>query len=387
MHLSKEGTREYLRVVFKKPSFLRLVTTLTTFVAFAICRTIVWFARAVDVVLYPGLRNQKVERPIFIFANPRSGTTLLHRLLSLDEERFSTVALYQTIFSSVLTTKIFRGIGRFANTRLGAPLRWIYELFNAPFASRWQGVHEMDLSKPEEDEAVFVLAMHSCTIGLLLPYLDDLPTHTHLDACDAQERQRFMDYYEETLKRAVYADGGNRRYLNKNCFFSPRIRTMHERFPDATFVYMVRNPYDALPSYLNMYRRAWETHSKGQFPADSPEFKALVKMGIGWYRQALSSRDLIPNKQFVVIRYEDLVSDLGGTVERLYRQLGMEMGDGFDAKLQACIAEHERYERPQSYTLADFGLTRQEVYNELRDVFAEFGYPAEPEQLVSEAAE
>ena len=386
MHLNRQGTREYLRVVFKRPRFLRMISTLTTGVAFVVFRTLTWMTRGLDRVLYPELKDQKVEQPIFIVANPRSGTTLLHRLLSLDEERFATMTLYQTVLHAVCTTKFFRAIGRFMDTTLGAPLRWIYELFNAPFASRWQGVHEMDLSTPEEDEAVFVLGMHSCTTALLMPFIDDMQSMMKLDKCDPEERQRFMDYYEETVKRVVYASGGKKRFLNKNVFFSPRIRTMYERFPDATFVYLVRNPCDALPSYLNMFYRAWQSHSRGQFPLDSREFAALVEMGVDWYRYALSCREVIPPEQFVVIRYEDLVSDLRGTVERLYRRLGLEMSDEFVQKLEECVLEHQQYERPASFTLEDFGLTRYDVYRELREVFREFGYKRPP-FTYAEAAE
>lgn len=387
MYLNTQGVRENLRLMFKRPSFLRLLSTLTIGAAFVVVRTSVWLARGLDRVVFRGLKTQKVERPIFIFANPRSGTTLLHRLLSMDEERFSTVALYQTIFPAAVFTKIFRGLGRFMNTWLGAPLRLLFQFFNAPFASRWQGVHELNLGKPEEDECVFLFAQQTPTMGLLLPFIDEMPSQMTLDGRPERERRRFMDYYEETIKRVLHADGGDKRFLNKNVFFSTRIRTMYERFPDATFVYLVRNPYDAVPSFLNMYHRAWTSHSGNKIAVDSPEYAALMRMGFGWYHQALESRKHIPKNRFITIRYEDLVSDLRGTVDTLYQRLGIDMGADFAAKLEACVKEHEAYERPNHYSLKQFGLTRQDIYNELKDVFDEFGYePPMPVPYV-EAAE
>lgn len=224
-------------------------------------------------------------------------------------------------------------------------------------------------------------------MALLLPFIDDMQSQMTLDGRPEKERRRFMDYYEETLKRVLHADGGNKRFLNKNVFFAPRIRTMHERFPDATFVYLVRNPYDAVPSFLNMYYRAWTSHSGKKFSVDSPEFAALAKMGFDWYHHALATREFVPSKNFIVIRYEDLVNDLGGTVEKLYGRLGMEMGNGFVEKLEACVKEHEEYERPNNYRLEDFGLTRQNIYNELKPVFDEFGYEPPMPYPFLEAAE
>ena len=62
--------------------------------------SVAW-GRLLDHVFFPGFRKQAVREPVFITANPRSGTTLLHRLMSLDEERFLPFKLYQTMFPSI----------------------------------------------------------------------------------------------------------------------------------------------------------------------------------------------------------------------------------------------------------------------------------------------
>ena len=62
---------------------------------------LVAFGRALDHVLFPGFRRQPVTQPVFIVAPPRSGTTLTQKLMSLDDERFVHVKLYQTIFPAV----------------------------------------------------------------------------------------------------------------------------------------------------------------------------------------------------------------------------------------------------------------------------------------------
>ncbi|MEO6027282.1 MAG: sulfotransferase, partial [Candidatus Binatia bacterium] len=59
-----------------------------------------------DALLFPGLRKVEVRTPVFIVGHARSGTTLLHRLMSEDEERFSVFLYYELFFPSLLQKKV-----------------------------------------------------------------------------------------------------------------------------------------------------------------------------------------------------------------------------------------------------------------------------------------
>src|SRR5262249_10180537 len=74
---------------------------------FWLCWLIVAVGRILDHLFFPGFRRQEVREPIFIVAPPRSGTTFLQNLMCLDEERFTHVRLYQTIFPAVTYHRIF----------------------------------------------------------------------------------------------------------------------------------------------------------------------------------------------------------------------------------------------------------------------------------------
>jgi hypothetical protein len=51
-----------------------------------------------DEMLFPAYRRVTIGRPILIVGNPRSGTTFLHRVLSLDEERSFDFRMWEIIF-------------------------------------------------------------------------------------------------------------------------------------------------------------------------------------------------------------------------------------------------------------------------------------------------
>ncbi|HEV8551550.1 MAG TPA: hypothetical protein VGQ57_21025, partial [Polyangiaceae bacterium] len=71
----------------------------------------VTLARRLDELLYPGFRRPRLPSPLFVLATPRSGTTYLHRLLALDEERFLSVKLYQTIAPSIALERAIGWLG------------------------------------------------------------------------------------------------------------------------------------------------------------------------------------------------------------------------------------------------------------------------------------
>ena len=71
---------------------------------------VVFVGRMLDHLWFPGFRRQEVRRPVFIIAPPRSGTTLLQKLLAMDDERFVHAKLYQTIFPAVCYQRCFDAI-------------------------------------------------------------------------------------------------------------------------------------------------------------------------------------------------------------------------------------------------------------------------------------
>ena len=78
---------------------------------------------ALDPILFPSLRRVSVRRPVFVVGHARSGTTLVHRLLSQDEGRFSSFRLYELYFPSLLQKKLIRWGAAFDARHLGGSAR------------------------------------------------------------------------------------------------------------------------------------------------------------------------------------------------------------------------------------------------------------------------
>jgi hypothetical protein len=374
--LDRETLRDIRELVLhERPPSLRWMRYFAAYSSlFATVRIAVEAGRMCDEVLYPDYRRQPVEKPTFIFANARSGTTLLHRLMCLDEERFAGFKLYESIFPSI---SYHRLIDRAAalDAPLGGQLHRLVQWVNARQLGGWEGIHTTGLDREEEDECLFVYTLDAPGLLLLFPYVDELPRAYWLDRADPAIRRRVMDYYEDCIKRQLYVRGGGRTFLNKNALFTGRVRSVWEKFPDARFIYLLRHPYETIPSFLSMFYVTWGTHSP-DIPKDSPEIRAFAQLAIDYYRYALECRREIPEEQFLLLQYRDLVANPRETVERVYEHFGLEMSDRYVARLREATSQARSHRSEHTYSLEEFGLTREYIYEQLGDLFEEFGFEA-----------
>jgi omega-hydroxy-beta-dihydromenaquinone-9 sulfotransferase len=145
--------------------------------------------RALDHLLYPGFKRQPVRQPVFIIAPPRSGTTLVQNLLSLDEERFLHLKMYQTIFPAVCFQRLFDGLG-WVDGLLGHPFLRVAGWCEKKWFGGWDDLHKMRLNQPEEDDALFLYAFESEAIFLLFPFVKELWEAGFPDALPSDKRRK-----------------------------------------------------------------------------------------------------------------------------------------------------------------------------------------------------
>lgn len=343
------------------------------FVAWSAFRNLIKGVQSLDDVFYPEWRKQDVSQPIFLVANARSGTTFLHSLMSLDEDRFVTMKLFETIFPSVTAHRVIDAIARSDEEVFGGAFKKLKELTDRTFFGGWKDIHPLGLDRTEEDECVFCYTLHTTTLGLLVPEIDEIEDLMWFDSLPVETRDAFLAYYENVIKRHVFSRAPGKRYLNKNVFMTPRLRSLAEHFPEAQFVYLVRHPYESIGSYLDMFHRAWAVH-RPDVKKNGPEAKALARMAMKQYRYAMTCRDVMGADKLVLVKYDDLVRDPVGTVERVYRDLDMKVSPAFRARLEAATRAHREFKSEHDYALEDFGITREEIYEELSDIFETLGF-------------
>lgn len=281
----------------------------------------------------------KIEKdPIFVIGHWRSGTTLLHELLVLDPQH--TFADTYACFAP----NHFLVSGWWMKPCLQILLPSRRPMDN--MAAGW--------NCPQEDE--FAL----CNLGVHSPYLTiTFPNHPpqdqeYLDLRDApadgvEHWKRMFHWFLRciTLRNP-------KRIVLKSPPHTCRIATLLEMFPKAKFVHIVRDPYVLFPSTINLWKRLYRDQGL-QVPNYEGLEEHVLQTLTRMYDSFERDRHLIGSGQFCEVRYEQLVADPVGQMQKIYEQL--ELGD-FET-VHPAIAEYAASKK-------DYKTNRYQITPEMR---------------------
>jgi hypothetical protein len=302
--------------------------------------------------------------PLFILGHWRTGTTLLHELLILDERHtfpntYQCLAPHHFLLTENVLTRLF----------------WFLMPSRRPMDNM-----EAGWDKPQEDE--FAL----CMLGVPSPYLTiAFPNHPpqdqdafDLDRLPARQLTRWKEAFLLFLHQLSFKDP--RRLVLKSPTHTCRIATLLELFPDARFVHIVRDPYIVFPSTVNLWKSLYTTHG-----LQTPRFDGLEEHVFSTfthlYERLEAGKRLIPAGRFHEVRYEDLVHDPLGEMRLLYERLELGEFDRVRPRLEQYLTAHEGY-KTNRYTALPAAL-QAEITRRWGAVIRRYGYerpaPSEPE--------
>jgi len=325
-----------------------------------------------DWVLFPGLRRQAVVAPVFVVGHARSGTTLLHRLLSEDRERFSCFLLWELYFPSLLQKKVIRWLGRLDRRALRVFFARRIDAFDRRKFAATQDIHAMSFGKPEEDDMVLTYACASGWWIVRLPYMEKLDFY-YADEWPEKRRRRVMKLYAECVRRQLHLNGGGKHHLSKNPTYCGRVESLIETFPDARIVVTMRNPYETIPSLLKLMRRAWELRQWSDAEMTG-SLRVLAGMSFHNYTHPLEVLARHPETKRAIVDYRELVSEPKRVVEEVYAQLGLPVSSGYATALEAEQKRARKHETSHRYSLEEFGLESNAIRSRLAELFERYGW-------------
>lgn len=377
-----------------RPGFLRACRFAGNLLAFGCLELFNTLCLLLDEVFFPGYRRVQIHNPVFIIGNARSGTTFLHRTLSQDADRFFVFRTWEILFPSVLQKKIGSWVGR-VDRVFGSPLKRLIQRIERRTLGEFHDLHPTGLFYPEEDEMLFLHCFSSPFLIFFFPPGEGAPELFHFDrTVDAKRRARLMRFYESCLKRQAYTRGKTKVFLSKNPVFCGKIASLHEMFPGARFVYLVRNPLEAIPSMISECHATCVYAARGSHP--SAAFQELVyDVARTYYRDPLSYLDTHTSCFGVTTRFDELITTPLDTVTSLYDRLGYGITPAFRQVLAIEQAKSRAYRSVHRYALEQFGIPAERIVRDLDGVFTRFGFarsvnsPAVPssEGVTSERAQ
>jgi hypothetical protein len=340
-----------------------------------------------DDFLFPAYRQQPVTRPLFILGNFRSGSTFLHRLLSRDKENFTSLRTWDIFITpSITQRKIAKLVARI-DLQFGKPLRKLIITIDRSSLGRVD-IHRISLFEPEEDENILLHIWSTFFIGVMFPFLDEIPRYQFFDdAIPEKERTRIMLFYRECIQRHLYAVGGKKHFVSKNPAFSAKITTLMEIFPDARIIYLVRNPLDMLPSTVSWLSYVWHVFS---VPLEKyPYRKEILDFTQYWYRHPLDYLDHNPSQNKMIVLYDDLIQKPEKTIHSFYHRFGYTDQLALEQIVRNAVEDIHRFQSEHVYSYEEMGFTREQILASYADIFARFRFdqrePASSTPIIEEA--
>ena len=162
----------YLTFTRRRVTIRRTLFTLFAVGLYLCFRIVVRAGHVADDLFFRGYQQQTVQAPLYIVTFPRSGTTFLHRLMCLDEERFTFLKTYQTLFPSVSVYKLVRLVS-VLDQKIGGPLSKFVDWLDRRAFTGWQNIHPIGLARAEEDEGIFLYPFWTPVLYLLFPFVDE----------------------------------------------------------------------------------------------------------------------------------------------------------------------------------------------------------------------
>lgn len=275
--------------------------------------------------------------PLIVLGLPRSGTTLLHRLLSLAADARSP-ALWEM-------QQPLPGPG--PDERRNQSLREIKRF--KKFAPEIDAKHHVDVDEPEEDFFLLDSSFWSFSFWVMAP------VYGYLDWFLKQDPRPGYRVYREHLQ-LLQAGSPEKLLTLKAPVHTGYVETLLETVPNAMIVQTHRDPVSVTCSINSlMYTlQSYLTESldvRRAATANTEIFAHLVERNIE------ARRRIAPNR-ILDVRYPDLTADPVATVKRIYIHFGLPFDDAFEARMRAWMAERPRHRfGKHEYAAEDFGMT------------------------------
>jgi hypothetical protein len=316
---------------------------------------------------HPAVRDERIERPVFILGLPRTGTTLLSYLLAQDAASRSLMRWEAMSSVPPPHRDAFDSDPRIAEARDGQVM---LDALNPGF----KAIHYEAPDGPTECVAVFSQDFKS----VLWETVANVPSYGEwLNRADYTSAYA----YHRQVLQLLQSDAPG-RWMLKSPGHCLALDALLATYPDASFIVTHRDPIAVVASTCSLVNSLSGTFSD----ADHREYVAqhwpavLVEMT----RRVDDFRDRHPDLdgRFFDLPYDQLVADPVAAARRIYDHMGTELTADVESAMAAYAADNRqgKYGR-HSYTLDELGLDRGQLDEQFAAYRARHDIPRPREQM------
>jgi hypothetical protein len=296
-----------------------------------------------DRQLYPDIRRQEIRDPLFIVGLPRSGTSVLHRLLAADPAHRSPLMWEVRSPSPPTRHDEKRRIQR--ATQSCNFFNWL--------APTFRYVHTVGAEIPQECVSLMTPTFLSDQFDAMY-YVPSYRTWFF-----RQDLRPAYKYHRRFLQHLQFRRAARRWILKAptHMFALPALLSV---YPDARFVQTHRTPVDAMASVSSLM-----TILRSAF-SDAVDPFIVCREAMDYWSETmdkfLRERDRLADNRICDIRYDEIRREPIRAVRRIYEFFGWSLSREAEQNMRILIASQaKRQSANHRYNLSQFGANAEDV--------------------------
>jgi len=307
-----------------------------------------------DRQLYPDITRQEIRDPLFIVGLPRSGTSVLHRLLAADPAHRSPLMWEVRSPSPPTRDDEKRRIQR--ATQSCNFFNWL--------APTFRYVHTVGAEIPQECVSLMTPTFLSDQFDAMY-YVPSYRTWFF-----RQDLRPAYKYHRRVIQQLQFMRAARRWILKAptHMFALPALLSV---YPDARFVQTHRTPVDAMASVSSLV-----TILRSAF-SDAVDPFIVYREAIDYWSETidkfLRERDSLADNRICDIQYDEIRRAPIRAVRRIYEFFDWSLSREAEQNMRTLIASQaKRQSANHRYDLSQFGANAEEVLSAFRPYFERF---------------
>jgi hypothetical protein len=311
--------------------------------------------------LHPAIADERIERPIFIVGQPRTGTTILFDLLAQDPELRPPLTWEVDAPLPVPQPDTYDTDPRIAETQRSLEMS---EQIIPGFMS-W---HPMGAQVGQE--CVRITASQFCSMIFSVQYR--LPGYYKWLMYEADHRQayRFHRIFLQHLQSGVKG-----QWLLKSPAHLWTLDTLVETYPDAVIVQTHRDPLKVISSISALTNHLRRMASDETTVADCA-VQSCEELVVGLQR-GMTLRESLPPGQVIDVQFTHFMRDPFATIRSLYGRLDRLLTPIAEQRMREHLAANPGDGGGGRYSWADTGLDAEQLREQVAGYQQRYGVATE----------
>ena len=307
----------------------------------------------------PDVFRSEINAPFIITGIPRSGTTILHRMMAVDP-RNSGLPLWRLL-------RPFPPFGKKDSRQSIA--QWELK-FRRPIFPEMDSKHVIREDREEECIWMLGLTFHSVAFWVIAPVA------SFADWLISQNQQKYYQEYSLLLKvqQQVVPE---KHLIMKAPDHMPNLGALLSAVPNARIVQLHRNPTTCLTSLNSLF---YSTHRAVTNDINPQRLAEVNKKMFTYYLKMSHSHRSNPaiTNAVLDVQYEQLVADPMKTVKDIYAHFGVPWSDEYEERLKNFLSNHPKDKHGvHHYTPEQFGQSADELNAHFASVSDDVRMPTE----------